>query len=78
MALIGGPSRRTETVRRAHCAAESAISEASSDYATHGGIEANPHQSHNGELDCAVCHHMHKASEKYCIQCHSQYDFKVP
>jgi len=41
-------------------------------------LEANPHQSHNGELDCAKCHHVHKASENYCIQCHTQYDFKVP
>jgi hypothetical protein len=40
--------------------------------------EVNPHATHNGELDCAQCHHVHKASVNYCIGCHTQYDFKVP
>jgi hypothetical protein len=41
-------------------------------------LEANPHGNHNGELACSSCHHMHKPSENYCIQCHTQYDFRVP
>ncbi len=34
------------------------------------GLELNPHDSHLGELDCDLCHKMHRASEDYCAQCH--------
>ena len=37
----------------------------------------NPHASHWGNLDCAMCHHMHRPSENYCAKCHP-FDFKVP
>ena len=30
----------------------------------------NPHDSHMGELDCLLCHHVHKNSENFCGQCH--------
>jgi cytochrome c nitrite reductase small subunit len=30
----------------------------------------NPHDSHWGELECHVCHNMHRASVLYCAQCH--------
>ncbi len=33
--------------------------------------EPNPHASHLGDIPCASCHHVHKASETYCDQCHS-------
>ena len=40
--------------------------------------EPNPHQSHQGEIPCSACHHVHTASESLCSQCHSEFDFKVP
>src|SRR5665213_2400653 len=43
--------------------------------ATH---EPNPHQSHQGEVPCAACHHVHKASENSCVQCHANFSFEVP
>jgi nitrate/TMAO reductase-like tetraheme cytochrome c subunit len=36
----------------------------------------NPHESHNGELDCYNCHKSHGQSTLYCSQCHS--DMKIP
>jgi fumarate reductase flavoprotein subunit len=44
---------------------------------TEGKNAANPHASHNGDISCDSCHHVHKASENYCAQCH-QFEFKVP
>lgn len=44
---------------------------------TEGKAAQNPHASHNGELDCDSCHHVHKVSDNYCAQCH-QFEFKVP
>ncbi|MGO8833639.1 MAG: cytochrome c3 family protein [Roseiarcus sp.] len=38
----------------------------------------NPHQSHQGDVPCASCHHVHVASENFCSQCHSEFDLKVP
>lgn len=35
--------------------------------------ESNPHQSHNGQLECNQCHKMHESSTVYCAKCH---DFK--
>lgn len=32
--------------------------------------DSNPHDSHNGEQDCNLCHSMHDTSEVYCAQCH--------
>lgn len=40
-------------------------------------ITPNPHKSHMGNLECIVCHHIHKASEDYCGECHN-IGFKVP
>jgi len=38
----------------------------------------NPHDSpHQADLPCAMCHHVHKASELHCNQCHSL-DLKTP
>ena len=33
--------------------------------------QPNPHASHLGDLPCSACHHVHKASETYCDQCHA-------
>lgn len=40
----------------------------------------NPHQNrHYGiQTDCTRCHHEHKASENFCLPCHSRFTFKVP
>jgi len=40
-------------------------------------ITPNPHKSHIGNLECIACHHIHKASEDYCGECHN-IGFKVP
>ncbi|MDR2381440.1 MAG: cytochrome c3 family protein [Bifidobacteriaceae bacterium] len=36
----------------------------------------NPHDSHNGTLDCTVCHQTHQQSVMWCTQCHA--DAVVP
>jgi cytochrome c nitrite reductase small subunit len=33
-------------------------------------LELNPHDSHYGEMECSICHKVHRASEDYCAQCH--------
>jgi hypothetical protein len=33
--------------------------------------QPNPHASHLGEIPCAACHHVHRASESLCDQCHT-------
>jgi hypothetical protein len=38
----------------------------------------NPHASHQGELDCNECHHVHVASETLCSQCHNNFEMKTP
>jgi fumarate reductase flavoprotein subunit len=42
-----------------------------------GKGQANPHGSHNGDVPCDRCHHVHRASENFCSSCH-QFEFKVP
>jgi fumarate reductase flavoprotein subunit len=37
----------------------------------------NPHASHQGELPCESCHHVHARSVDYCSQCHD-FGYKVP
>ncbi len=37
----------------------------------------NPHASHEGNLDCETCHHVHKPSVNYCAKCHT-FGFKDP
>ncbi len=32
--------------------------------------ESNPHDSHNGQLECNTCHSMHQQSTVFCAQCH--------
>jgi len=33
-------------------------------------LELNPHESHYGEMECSICHKVHRASEDYCAHCH--------
>jgi Cytochrome c3 len=33
--------------------------------------QPNPHASHLGEIPCAACHPVHRASESLCDQCHT-------
>jgi cytochrome c nitrite reductase small subunit len=33
-------------------------------------LERNPHDSHQGQLDCRNCHQVHADSVYYCGQCH--------
>lgn len=40
-------------------------------------LEANPHESHLGEVDCGDCHSAHKVSEAMCHECHN-FDFVTP
>ena len=40
-------------------------------------IEPNPHEHHEGTLDCNRCHHVHKKSVDFCLECHS-WGYVVP
>jgi cytochrome c nitrite reductase small subunit len=40
-------------------------------------VGANPHDSHYGQMECRLCHKMHKESEDYCAQCHA-WGWEVP
>jgi hypothetical protein len=44
---------------------------------TQAATPRNPHESHEGEIECEACHHGHKPSVDYCARCH-QFDFRVP
>ena len=33
--------------------------------------QPNPHASHLGEIACTTCHHVHRASQSLCDQCHT-------
>jgi Cytochrome c3 len=33
--------------------------------------QPNPHASHLGEIPCSACHHIHRASESFCDECHT-------
>lgn len=37
----------------------------------------NPHDSHIGQLECAVCHHGHSQPVLYCSNCHTDLDLKT-
>ncbi|HNX29803.1 MAG TPA: cytochrome c3 family protein [Syntrophomonadaceae bacterium] len=32
--------------------------------------DSNPHNSHNGEQDCNLCHQIHEKSKPMCAECH--------
>jgi len=33
--------------------------------------DPNPHASHQGDIPCSSCHHVHQASVTFCDQCHA-------
>lgn len=37
-------------------------------------VEFNRHASHYGEVECSVCHKIHREQEDYCARCHSALD----
>ncbi|MCT8987635.1 cytochrome c3 family protein [Shewanella phaeophyticola] len=40
-------------------------------------LHINPHDAHEGDIECNECHKSHSTSIDYCASCHS-FDFKVP
>lgn len=42
-----------------------------------GQDQPNPHASHQGDIPCAQCHHVHQASVTLCNQCHT-FDMRTP
>jgi hypothetical protein len=47
---------------------------------TAGAKPLNPHESrHYGtDADCNICHHQHRKSENFCLDCHPRFGFTVP
>jgi len=39
--------------------------------------DRNPHKSHLGEINCAVCHAVHAESKVYCLECHPKFEMKL-
>jgi len=40
--------------------------------------DRNPHESHLGTINCTVCHKAHAASKTYCLDCHKNFNMKIP
>ncbi|MDD3844949.1 MAG: cytochrome c3 family protein [Syntrophorhabdaceae bacterium] len=40
--------------------------------------DRNPHKSHLGTINCTVCHKAHAASKTYCLECHKNFQMKIP
>jgi len=40
--------------------------------------DRNPHKSHLGTINCTVCHKAHEASKTYCLECHKNFEMKIP
>jgi hypothetical protein len=38
----------------------------------------NPHKTHVVGLACTKCHHAHRESKVYCLECHPGFDMKIP
>jgi len=38
----------------------------------------NPHESHQGALECSRCHSGHSAVKSYCLECHSNFKHSMP
>ena len=38
----------------------------------------NPHSSHQGKLECSRCHAGHSKTKSYCLECHSNFNQKMP
>lgn len=37
--------------------------------------DPNPHNNHTANLNCTLCHHMHRLEEVYCQRCHAHLEF---
>jgi len=46
--------------------------------ATTASDHPNPHQSHQGDVPCAACHSIHRASENFCASCHTDFRLNMP
>ncbi|MGV8082103.1 MAG: cytochrome c3 family protein [Coriobacteriia bacterium] len=51
------------------CHTNDDIVKATDNYGDEEGV--NPHNSHQGQIDCYNCHSVHGTSEMYCNSCHS-------
>lgn len=40
--------------------------------------DRNPHKSHLGDISCTVCHVAHEVSKVYCLDCHRNFNIKIP
>ncbi len=40
--------------------------------------DRNPHKSHLGDIACTVCHKEHGTSIVYCLDCHRNFNMKIP
>lgn len=38
----------------------------------------NPHESHQGSLECSRCHKGHTSAKSYCMECHSNFKHSMP
>lgn len=45
---------------------------------TGGKDPKNPHQSHQGKIDCVLCHKGHQTAQSYCISCHPGFEQVMP
>ena len=39
-------------------------------------LHPNPHDSHQGEIQCYQCHRPHKTNKLYCNECHDFQNYK--
>jgi hypothetical protein len=40
--------------------------------------DRNPHKSHLAQINCTVCHAAHGPSKVYCLDCHKNFNMKIP
>ncbi|MVX57491.1 cytochrome c3 family protein [uncultured Parasutterella sp.] len=45
---------------------------------TRSDKKANPHESHQGKLECSRCHKGHETSRSYCTECHANFNQVMP
>lgn len=43
-------------------------------------VERNPHKNHfvHDDIECNLCHKAHDESKAYCLDCHQNFDMKIP
>ena len=45
---------------------------------TRSDKKANPHESHQGKLECSRCHKGHETARSYCAECHANFNQVMP